>query len=401
MWRVADQTPFPYGCLDQNLIAFCDHLRRVPLGFQLGPQEVQDGLLALEAVRLGNVQEARQALKLVLCKTPEQERGFDDLFFQFFLASRRRPSPTLPQASLPGEEGPAEDPAPLPKKPNHPPLEGAEGGAGLSQPRAEDPQARGLLGLKALFSPAGTGKDIIEVPQTDLEGMLAAARALLRTIRLGKSRRWHPAAQGRRVHFRRTLRKGLQTGGEFIHTAWLAHPHQEPRFVLVLDASRSMAAYTETLLQFAFALRLSSARVEVFSFSTHLKRLTRELEAHPNPDDPPRLSGMAEAWGGGTRIGESLRHLERHYSGLVGPHTVLLIASDGLDTGEPQVLESALRTLYRRSAALIWLNPLLALPGYNPQANCMKTALPYLDRFCSAHTPQELARLADGLQLRR
>jgi uncharacterized protein with von Willebrand factor type A (vWA) domain len=223
---------------------------------------------------------------------------------------------------------------------------------------------------------------------------------VLAAVRLSRSRRWAPAPQGRRLHFRGVFRKGLQTGGEFIHTAWLAKARREPRFIFVLDGSRSMAGYADPLLQFALALRQCSARVEVFSFSTVLKRITRELEAYPTPAERPRLAGMAQAWGGGTRIGESLRRLERDYGGLVRPDTVLIVASDGLDTGQPEVLEAALRTLRHRCAALVWLNPLLALPGYDPQANCMKTALPYLDKFCGASTPNEFARLADGLKLR-
>lgn len=404
MSQATDQNPFPHGNLSKNLIAFSEHLRRIQPDFNLGPQEVQDGLLALEAVDLGNAQEARQALKLVMCSNPEQERVFDDLFFQFFLpARRRRPSQTDPQKQV-VDEGiePGEQTSLSEHHARDNPLEGAEGESiRLPKPAEGDTEASGTLTFRALFSRVGTGSDTIEVTQEDLGAMRVAARAVLGAVRLGRSRRWDAASGGQRLHFRGTLRKGLQTGGEFIHTAWLAKARREPHFVFVLDGSRSMAGYAEQLLQFAFALRQCSARVEVFSFSTLLKRITRELEAHQPPAERPRLAGMAEAWGGGTRIGESLRRLGRDYGGLVRPDTVLIVASDGLDTGEPEVLEAAIRTLRRRSAALVWLNPLLALPGYDPHANCMKTVLPYLDRFCSASTPKEFATLADGLKLRR
>ncbi len=74
---------FPYGNLLENLVAFGEHLRRTAQQFNVGPQEIQDSLRALEAVNLGNLQEVRQALKLVMCSSLEQERVFDDLFFQF------------------------------------------------------------------------------------------------------------------------------------------------------------------------------------------------------------------------------------------------------------------------------------------------------------------------------
>jgi len=80
---------------------------------------------------------------------------------------------------------------------------------------------------------------------------------------------------------------------------------------------------------------------------------------------------------------------------------VVIIASDGLDTGATEILDLALRKIYQRSAALIWLNPLLNSKDYDPRANSMKTALPYLDRFCSAQNPEELARLTYQLKMRR
>ncbi|MBF6594234.1 MAG: VWA domain-containing protein [Thermaceae bacterium] len=404
MSQVAGQNPFPHRNLSENLIAFSNHLRQAQQKFNLGPQEVQDGLRALGAVNLGSVQEVRLALKLVMCANLEQERVFDDLFFQFFLPLRRRgPAKASPKKTLPGDAGQAGEKAPSPSSQNDPAeaeLEAAASGI----PKVSEGEAESWSAslLKTIFSrTAGADSSPIELPQENLEEMLRAASKLIECVRLGRNRRWDIASKGPRFDFRRTIRKGLQTGGEFIHTAWLAHPRRQPRFVFILDGSRSMQGYADKLLQFAFALRMRSARVEVFSFSTELKRITRELEACKSLTQRPQLAGLGQAWGGGTRIGESLYHFEHRYGGLVRGDTVLMIASDGLDTGEPGVLEYALRQLHLQSAALVWLNPLLSVEGYDPKANCMKTALPYLDKFCSAHTPEEFAHIADGIRLRR
>ncbi len=396
---------FPHGSLLENLVAFSEHLRHTAQKFNLGPQEVQDCLLALEAVHLGNLQEVRQALKLVMCSNLEQERVFDDLFFQFFLSARQRPAaPNNPHKAIPGglendgEEIPAAQNAPCENEAGP----GDLAGKGRPQPHDDSQADWAAPLLKAMFSrTAGARAQEVEIPQEDLDQMLMAATRLVSQVRLGRSRRWDPASKGSRLHFRRTLRKALHTGGDPLYPVWQHHPKRQPRFVFVLDGSRSMQSYSDRLLQFAFALRMRCNRVEVFSFSTELERITRLLEKAQNLSECPKLSRLGQAWGGGTRIGENLLRLEQKFGGLIRGDTIVIIASDGLDTGAPEILDYALRQIFFRSAALIWLNPLLSTNGYNPRANCMNAALPYLDRFCAASTPDELGRLTYQLRLRK
>ena len=58
-----------------------------------------------------------------------------------------------------------------------------------------------------------------------------------------------------------------------------------------------------------------------------------------------------------------------------------MIASDGLDVGAVDVLTGAMRDLHRRSAGVVWLNPLLDTPGYEPTARGMKAARPHISTF--------------------
>ncbi|MBO1435834.1 VWA domain-containing protein [Meiothermus sp. CFH 77666] len=402
----AEPLQFPYGSLPENLIAFTEHLRHTTQRFNLGPGEVQDALEALGAINLGSLQEVRQALKLVLCSNLEQERVFDDLFFQFFLPSRKRvgaqPNSHKASPGSQGETGQKSQPARNTPSENllDPKSPLAQGKAKLAEDSDKSDWAAPLL--KAMFSrTAGSETPEVEIPQQDLDEMLQAATQLINQVRLGRSRRWVSTPKGTRFHFRRTLRKALHTGGDPLYPAWQRHPKRQPRFVFVLDGSRSMQSYSDRLLQFAFALRMRCNRVEVFVFSTSLKRITRQLEKAGNLSERPRLSRLGQAWGGGTQIGENLLYLEQKYGGLIRGDSIVIVASDGLDTGAPEVLDYALRQIYHRSAALIWLNPLLKYDGYNPHANCMKAALPYLDRFCAAHTPKEYAQLTHRLRLRK
>jgi hypothetical protein len=77
----------------------------------------------------------------------------------------------------------------------------------------------------------------------------------------------------------------------------------------------------------------------------------------------------------------------------LGARTVVILISDGWDTGEVEVLEAAMRELNRRSARVIWLNPLLGGTGYEPLCQGMRAALPHVDVFAPAHNLESLRRL--------
>jgi uncharacterized protein len=78
----------------------------------------------------------------------------------------------------------------------------------------------------------------------------------------------------------------------------------------------------------------------------------------------------------------------------------VIVASDGLDVGAPDVLRESMRELHRRSAGVIWLNPLSETPGYEPTASGMSAARPFIATLTSVSTPADLARLATVLRLR-
>jgi uncharacterized protein with von Willebrand factor type A (vWA) domain len=127
------------------------------------------------------------------------------------------------------------------------------------------------------------------------------------------------------------------------------------------------------------------ARVESFVFSTELRRVTDLLR---QPDYAQALRGLAAEvhdWSGGTRIGECLAAFNRDWLRLVDGRTVLVILSDGWDTGDPTLLGAEMETLRSRSRKLIWLNPLLGSAGYEPLTQGMQAALPHVSVFAPAH----------------
>jgi uncharacterized protein with von Willebrand factor type A (vWA) domain len=227
-----------------------------------------------------------------------------------------------------------------------------------------------------------------------------AARRLVRRLQLGLSRRWRPASSGRRFDLRRTLRASLQTGGEALDARWLRRPRRAPRFVVLVDGSRSMDRYAAMALRVAAAIASATMRVEVFTFSTSLRQVTDDVR-RAAAGATRRLEHLQYAWGGGTSIGGCLGEFLRRFGDRsLSRDTVVIIASDGLDVGDPGTLRRAMQELHRRSAGLVWLNPLIDTPGYEPTAAGMSAARPFVTTFTSVNDVAGLVRLSRLVRLR-
>jgi hypothetical protein len=236
--------------------------------------------------------------------------------------------------------------------------------------------------------------------ERDLAAMERIVVRLAARLATRRSRRLVPAAAGR-PDVRRSLRRALATDGELLSLARRAHPVETPRLVVLCDTSGSMDAHARFLLAFVRALKRVAKRTEVFAFNTELVRITRWLSAGRQGAVLERLAAAVPDWSGGTRIGESLdAFVVRHLAALVDARTVVVILSDGLDRGDPALLAGAMRRIHDRAARVIWLNPLLADPRYEPTARGMAAALPFVDRLAPAHDLETLERLLPELSSR-
>lgn len=219
------------------------------------------------------------------------------------------------------------------------------------------------------------------------------ARRLARRI----TRRRRPVRRKGRVDLRRTLRANL-TRGDIIDLRFRARRRKKVRLVLLCDVSGSMDLYSRFLLQFLFALQSVFGRVETFAFSTRLTRITEHLRARSYRHVLRRLTEVRD-WSGGTRIGESLAQFNREWPTLVDRRTIVIVLSDGWDTGDPELLAAELLRIRRRAGRVIWLNPLLGNPSYEPLTRGMAAALPLVDDFAAAHNLTALRDLAGRLSL--
>jgi uncharacterized protein with von Willebrand factor type A (vWA) domain len=185
---------------------------------------------------------------------------------------------------------------------------------------------------------------------------------------------------------RRTLRRALRTGGEPVDPAWRTRRLRRRRLVLLLDVSRSMRDHSRGLLAVAHGALQHDRRWEAFCFGTRLTRVTRALDTAWPQAALERAAAEVVDWDGGTRIGDSLQaFVDRHGHAGLARGAVVVLASDGLETGDPDVLAHAIQRLARLAHRIVWLNPLAAAADYEPLTRGMRAALPHVDVFASGH----------------
>ena len=205
-----------------------------------------------------------------------------------------------------------------------------------------------------------------------------------------RSRRRRTTRKGE-ADMRRTLRLALRTGGEPIQFAYRARRERRRRLVLMLDISGSMGAFSRALLVFGHAALAADQHWEVFSFGTRLTRLTTVLRGANVDQALAQAAHAAVDWDGGTRIGDAVREMLARYSkGNAIRGAVVVICSDGLDVGEPELLAAQMARLHRLAHKIVWLNPLQENPEFQPLARGMAAALPHIDLFGSGHNLADL-----------
>jgi uncharacterized protein len=383
--------------LAAKVVEFCSRLRREH-DFDVGPREAQEAIRAIETVGVNERARVGAALRTVCCSRREEIELFDRAFAAFFSTEplgvaqprhaekrRTRPDRTNRPEAAPGTQA-AQPPHRAPQD---------EGGAGALRTSAQ-PEAEGLAAAwqvrRARYSPTAGPPGATTIPTDGLYAALAEAQRLITKLSLGRSLRWKPKPRGERFDLRRTLRASMRTGGDVMTARMLGHPLRNPRFVLLLDGSRSMSEHGARMLQFAYALCRRTRRASVFLFSTKLREITRNLR-EAGRGAPYVLDDLGEAWGGGTRIGASLTECVRKHGARFDDATFVIVISDGLDVGDVSQLKRAMHEIARRSAAIGWINPHVGRPGYAPSASGMQAVLPYLSTFTSFDEMRALTNL--------
>ncbi len=249
-------------------------------------------------------------------------------------------------------------------------------------------------------------RDFTQLSAAELRELVSLMRELTLAVPPRRTRRYRRARDGKRPDLRGTLRAARRSGGEAIRVARQAPRSRPRRLVVLCDISGSMESYARALLMLMYCLhggqlRGGQTRPEVFSFATRLTRLTPALAA-ATPDTMLAKAGEAAPdWSGGTRIGAALKEFNDHYGARgLARNAVVLIISDGWETGEPALLGAQMARLSRIAHRIVWANPRTQSPRYSPEVGGMAAAWPYCDAVVSAHSLDALDDLLAALAAR-
>jgi len=375
-----------------NLMVFGRLLRR--LGLDVNPGRMIDLVQALDLIEIGRKEDFYHTTRSLLVHNREDIPLFDQAFKLFW----RKPVEEWGQLDLSSmikkkPKGPQFVPPPLQPREETPQKEN-DSETSEAEERIVIEMTKTYSNLEVLWK-----KDFSDLTPQEIEAVKGMMRQI--TIRLGerRTRRKRPG-NGHSIDLRRTIRNSYSYGGEVLIWAKRESKFKPRPLVIIADISGSMERYTRLLLHFIYGLSHSLHQpVEAFVFGTRLTRITRQLG---DRDIDQALKGVSQAvvdWAGGTRIGESLKDFNFNWGRRVLGHgAVVLIISDGWDRGDMDILEREMARLQRSCYRLIWLNPLLGSPSYEPLTRGIQTALPYTDNVVPVHNLASLEDLAQYLQ---
>lgn len=255
------------------------------------------------------------------------------------------------------------------------------------------------MGLMASTSQIWRNKAFAECTPKEL----ATLRKMISTLKLSppvrRTRRLRTTPRGNRPNMRKIVREMMRSYGDPKNLFFVKRKIKLRPVIFILDVSGSMADYSRNLLQFAYSARRANTKVEVFCFGTRLTRITNSLNRR-TPDEAMLLAGNSVLdWDGGTQIGDSISRYTKDWGrSRFGRGSIVVICSDGLDRGSPEVLSKAMEHLSRLSYRIFWMNPHKGeMPNYQPNTLGMMVAAPYIDEIVSGHNLKSLEEFSRKL----
>jgi uncharacterized protein len=359
-------TPFPAG---QRVLGrvqgFLDRLREE--GVRAGTSAGVDLGHAMEVLPALDRDSFHDACRVTLAKSPVDLVRLDRVFEEYWTSLGPVPVPP------PSEQGKRSSPRER------------RGSAGVPPPRTRPPLEEEVRQtIEGRYSPTAPamGHPLASVPADRLRRYRAGARRFRRATATLPGRRWERAPRGS-IDLRRTARRGLRTGGEWVDLATRDRALRRADLVVLWDVSGSMREHTSELFALVHILQRTVRRTRIFAFGHAIDEVTPLFRGESYSRVLPELSGRLYGAGGGTQIAHCLSEFRRHWGAIVRPTTTILLVSDGWDLGETPDLAWELEHLRREARRIVWVNPYAADPGFRPETAALKAALPYLDLLTS------------------
>jgi uncharacterized protein len=366
--------------LSKNIVQFSRFLRLK--GFVIGVEEEAMALQALQHIDYSSNRIFQLVLKSILCRSKSQLNEFDNLFFEYWKHLDK-----AIDAKTKGHVEKEKQPATQSKQ-----FKSLK--TWLQGNKNNDTEETATYSTHENLSQ----KDFSSVPDDEIDELMKCIRAMSKRIATKVNRRYEFSHKLDIPDLRQTLRKNLRNGGELLDIIHRKPKRNRVKLLVLCDVSKSMELYTAFLIQFLYAFQQVYSRMETFVFSTSLTRITTLLKQKNYQEVLLALNTGESGWSGGTRIGESLDTFVNEYGNkLLSSGTIVIILSDGWDTGDIDLLQKNMEIIHVKSKKVIWLNPLSGYSSYRPDVAGMQAALPYIDVFAPAYNAESFRRLGRWL----
>jgi len=366
--------------ITESVVAFAQFVRTH--GLNIGIEETEAALMAAEKQLLHDRRNFKNALKIIFCTSPEERQVYEKLFSLYWDTNPIDLKEIKNKTTVQGV---------IEKKTNSSLVM-----LGRGKTDEEIAEAKNVSGANEAERLQKT--DFSKIHEIDARLLEEIAVKLFKEMAIRLRRRMKESRQEGQINLRRTIRRSIGSGGEPVELYRRSQKPKKHRLIVLLDVSGSMDKYSFYQLRFVCALRENFRQAEAFVFSTSLIRISKALQHNYLEAVLSAISQKADNWSGGTKIGECLRQFNDQYGKrMLNGLPFVVILSDGLDTGGPEILGRELQKIKRRSKKTIWLNPLKGMNGYEAVARGIKEALPFVDDFRTAHNLESLLTLENVL----
>ena len=378
----------------EKISMFSRMLRRE--GLTVGPQETADACRILTVLGLADRQRVKTAMRTVFAKTREEQETFDRVFDGFFISEEAMRQQAKRQMEQEAELEKARQEAQQDLQINGQPMEltedQREASAAMSQKQrqrlrgfmdryrdsaARNPNlygnfihsvfARAILEQQMLMEDAGIGvesadpelglmyRDISQFRDTEIPKAISIIQTISSQINGELAAKRKNSGHTGKLDFRRTIRKGLETGGSLYRLKYKRKRQRKKHLVLLCDVSGSMMQFSEFALRFSQSLDHVADSSRVFLFSEEL--VEADAFSLQNMDRFRGYVRESGVYGKGTNLGAALEGLISGRPPVLNDATTLLILSDTKTIDQARAVRGVLEAK-RMAGRVIWLNPI-------------------------------------------
>ena len=373
--------------ISAHVVLLCRYLRNK--GYTVSASEEAEALRAIDKLPIDRERNFILSLKAILAKNRYQYLNFIEHYeeFRFHLAqaadSKIKNQPQKEKKKSKAEEEQAR-------------FDALKSWLNLT-PSVEEKNIAAFSDIEVLGK-----KHFSNLSEDEINLMMRLLKKLAKKVAHRKSRLRKVSKSARKIDLKHTIRNSMRNGGNVQKLVYSKPKNKKLKLILLCDVSKSMDLYSRFFVHLIYAFQNAYDKIETFVFSTALHRVSSILDNNDFAKAFDIVSDRVPDWSGGTSIGSSLQDFVSDYGyGMLDKKTIVLILSDGWDTGEPEIIQTAMKSIYKKSRKVIWLNPLAGSPDFTPEAIGMKAALPYIDALVSAHNLESLKFVLNHLKYRR